>query len=206
MKYSTTPYCNIEYQEQLKLKQTEIKNILTKLASSLSHLNPELRQWLDKQKTLYDGLPCKLLEMRTVNDENEVDGYRNKCEFSVGIDKEQNLPTVGFRLGKYANGLTSVGPVDNLKHIPHIMKTIVNHFQNYVRNSKLQVFNAELQTGHLRQLCVRLARPEQAMVIVGIHPQNLTVDELNEFKRSLVQFFTKETNITSLYYQAMTKR
>lgn len=43
------------------------------------------------------GLPCKLegiLESPLVN------GYRNKCEFSVGYS-QQGKPTVGFSLGNF---------------------------------------------------------------------------------------------------------
>lgn len=43
--------------------------------------------------------------------------YRNKCEFTVGIDEETNLPTVGFRLGAYATGIVAVAPVQTQKHI-----------------------------------------------------------------------------------------
>lgn len=52
--------------------------------------------------------------------------YRNKCEFTVGIDEETNLSTVGFRIGSYVNGTTGVGPIDDLVHIPPQMKTAVN--------------------------------------------------------------------------------
>lgn len=51
--------------------------------------------------------------------------YRNKCEFTVGIDEETNLPTVGFRIGSYVNGTTGVGPINDLIHIPQAMKTAV---------------------------------------------------------------------------------
>lgn len=51
--------------------------------------------------------------------------YRNKCEFTVGINEHTGLPTVGFRLSSYAKGEVSVGPIDNLQHIPSRMKKAV---------------------------------------------------------------------------------
>ena len=51
--------------------------------------------------------------------------YRNKCEFTVGLSEENKLPTVGFRIGSYVNGITGVGPVDELPHIPDAMKFVV---------------------------------------------------------------------------------
>lgn len=38
------------------------------------------------------------------------------------MDEETKLPTVGFRIGSYVNGITGVGSVENLIHIPESMK------------------------------------------------------------------------------------
>ncbi|XP_049817346.1 tRNA (uracil-5-)-methyltransferase homolog A isoform X2 [Aethina tumida] len=206
LKSSTIPFWNVEYSEQLKYKDQEIKQILKKLGNDLHHHNGELRSWLDKQKKKHGGLPCELLEIRSGE---PIDGYRNKCEFSVGTDEETNLPTVGFKIGAYVNGVTGVGPVDNLKHIPESMKIAVKVFQEFVRKSDLQVFNPELHTGHFRQLAARSA-PEQLMLVVGIHPQNLSKDKLEQFKKGLIEFFAngdgKVAKVTSLYYQAIVKK
>lgn len=73
----------------------------------------------------------------------------------------------------------------------------------------MKVFDAEIQTGHFRQLTVRLAE-KQLMIIVGIHPQNLSEEELKDFKRSLVEYFSngpgKEAEVTSLYYETIVKK
>lgn len=37
-----------------------------------------------------------------------TEGYRNKCEFSIGVD-EHGLATVGFLMGKYTEGITTIG-------------------------------------------------------------------------------------------------
>ncbi|XP_018561203.1 tRNA (uracil-5-)-methyltransferase homolog A [Anoplophora glabripennis] len=206
LKSSTTPYWNVEYNEQLRLKQEDIKTVLKRLGSDLVHHNPELRKWIDKQRSAYNGLPCNLRDIRFVK---EIDGYRNKCEFSVGIDEETNLPTVGFRIGSYVNGTTGVAPVEDLLHIPDSMKIAVKVFQDYVRASNLKVFSPEFQTGHFRQLMARSASG-QLMLVVGIHPQNLNDDEVTGFKKSLVDFFSvgdgKKANVTSLYYQKLVKK
>lgn len=44
----------------------------------------------------------------------------------MGINEETGLPTVGFRIGSYVNGTTGVGPIDDLIHIPPVMKIAVN--------------------------------------------------------------------------------
>ncbi|KAJ8959061.1 hypothetical protein NQ318_022317 [Aromia moschata] len=176
------------------------------LGKDLAYHNPELQTWIDKQKSLYGGLPCELADIRF---SEESEGYRNKCEFSIGINEENNLPTVGFRIGSYVNGTTAVGPVDNLVHIPTSMKVAVKVFEEYVRHSDLKVFCPEFHTGHFRQLMARSA-PDQLMLVIGIHPQTLSETELTEFKKSLVDYFTTgegtAANVTSLYYQKIVKK
>lgn len=58
-------------------------------------------------------------------------------------------------------------------------------------------------------MTVRVAK-DQLMLIVGIHPQDLTQEQLDEFKKQLIHYFYegvgKEANVTSLYYQHLTKR
>ncbi|XP_063916014.1 tRNA (uracil-5-)-methyltransferase homolog A [Zophobas morio] len=206
LKSSTIPLGDVPYEDQLKTKQEEARNILKRLGTELARLNPELRQWLNDQKAKHDGLPCELLDIRHAED---YDGYRNKCAFTVGIDDQTQLPTVGFRIGSYANGVTGVGTIETLRHIPEPTKLAVRLFQDYVRSSDFQVFNAEDHSGYFRQLMVRTA-PDQIMLVVGIHPQDLSPDKLAAFKASLVSFFTqgagKDAKITSLYYQSITKK
>ncbi|GLV46799.1 uncharacterized protein CBL_20945 [Carabus blaptoides fortunei] len=208
LKNSTIPYWNIVYEEQLKMKQEEIKKILTKMGNDLSHINPDLRKWIDENKKKYDGLPCELWNIRFAN---KTEGYRNKCEFTVGKNEENGLPTVGFRLGSYVTGFTGVGPVDSLKHIPDRMKVAVKVFEEFVRSSDLEVFNPEVQTGHFKQLTARMATTtDQLMLIVGINPQKLPDVKLQTLKTELITYFTegngKEANVTSLYYLPIVKR
>lgn len=203
---STIPLENVEYEQQLKIKEEEIKSVLKKLGNDLAYHNIELKKWIETQKEKYDGLPCELLNIRY---SEQYDGYRNKCEFTIGIDQETNLPTVGFRIGAYVNGVVGVAPIGHLRHIPDSMKKAVEVFQTFVRSSQLKVFNPEFHTGHFRQLCVRCA-PDQLMVIVGIHPQDLEKEKISDFQKELIQFFTegagKEAKITSLYYQEIVKK
>ncbi|XP_015837917.1 tRNA (uracil-5-)-methyltransferase homolog A isoform X2 [Tribolium castaneum] len=162
LKSSTIPLWDVPYEEQLKTKQEEARNILKRLGNELARQNPDLREWLNKQKEKFDGLPCELLNIRYAD---ECDGYRNKCSFTVGIDEETKLPTVGFRIGSYVNGITGVGSIESLKHIPESMKLAVKLFQDYVRASDLQVFNFEVHTGHFRQLTIRTAQDQ--IIIAG---------------------------------------
>ncbi|KAK9887879.1 hypothetical protein WA026_000184 [Henosepilachna vigintioctopunctata] len=203
---STTPLADVSYEEQLKLKQDNIKKIFEKLTKQLLHSNQELRIWITRQKSLNNGIICP---MENVKFADKIDGYRNKCDFSFGINDENKSPMVGFRLASYACGSINVGPVDKLRHVPDEMKLVCKVFEDFAEKSKLEVFNPEIQVGHFRQLTVRLA-DKQLMLIVGIHPQEMSKEELIDFKKDLVEFFCngpgKIANVTSLYYETIVKK
>lgn len=45
----------------------------------------DLAEWLKKQQSTYDGLPCELMEVQSLKDDlDKCVGYRNKCEFTIG--------------------------------------------------------------------------------------------------------------------------
>ncbi|KAF5290360.1 hypothetical protein FQA39_LY14743 [Lamprigera yunnana] len=206
IKLSTIPLWDTPYEEQLKIKEEEAKNILIKLGNILKKDNPFMRDRIHAKMVSNNQLPCDLLNIRHFE---QHDGYRNKCEFTVGIDEETALPTVGFRISSYAKGGTGVAPVDNLRHISEEMKIAVKVFQTFVRNYDLEVFNPESQTGSFRQLMVRHAA-KQLMLIVGIHPQTIAEDKISQLKKDLIDYFFegpgKEAKVTSLYYQKIIKK
>lgn len=52
--------------------------------------------------------------------------------------------------------------------------------------------------------------PNHLMLVVGIHPQDLSSEKVDEFKKSLVDYFStgggSSAKVTSLYYQKIVKR
>lgn len=205
----TTPLAHLPYPDQLKQKTRDIEEILRKLSKDMWKNSPQDRKFIGEQQKKFSGFPCEFIGIK---ESPVVDGYRNKCEFTIGKDMN-NETVVGFRLGSYATGFTEVGAIEDLKQIPEAMKKAVKAFQTFVRNQqKLEVFNPEKQTGHLRQLMARTSEQEegQLMLVVGINPQGLTEEEVNVFTTDLVTFFKdgegKEVPVTSLYWQEMKKR
>lgn len=192
----------------MEKKSNDMKEVLKRMGNQLSHVNSELRSYIDENKEKYDNLPCETWPIRRAD---KIDGYRNKCEFTVGIDEETGLKTVGFRLGSYVNGFTGVASIDNLVHIPERMKTAVKVFQNFVRSYDLEVFNPENQSGNFKQLTTRFAKTsDQLMLIIGVNPQQLQEEVITKLKNDLIKFFSEgdgmEAKVTSLYYHAIVKR
>lgn len=82
----------------------------------------EKRTWIEANRKTYKGLSFELLPIKG---SPVREGYRNKCEFTVGIDEETKLRTVGFRLGSYVTGTVGVAPIQSLVHISEPTKNSV---------------------------------------------------------------------------------
>lgn len=89
------------------------------------------RSEIESNRKLFKGLSFELMPIQK---SPETEGYRNKCEFTVGIDEETHKPTVGFRLGSYATGTVGVAPVNSLNHISEKMKSAVAVRNKYIFN------------------------------------------------------------------------
>ncbi|XP_046593625.1 tRNA (uracil-5-)-methyltransferase homolog A [Neodiprion lecontei] len=207
IKMSTTPLWDMPYDDQLKLKENEIKSVLKKLGQQMSKENSDLTDWIESQKGLHQGLLC---DVQPILRADMIDGYRNKCEFTIGKSEMSGTVTIGFRLSSYAAGCTAVGPVEDLKHIPQRMIDAVKVFEGFVRKSKLDVFDPVNHSGYWRQVTARTSRSDQLMLIVTIHPQDLNQGQLIQLKAEIREFFNSDegakANVTSLYFQTITRR
>ncbi|XP_015375029.1 PREDICTED: tRNA (uracil-5-)-methyltransferase homolog A-like [Diuraphis noxia] len=211
---AVTPFYNISYDEQLIQKTNSIRNVLMDYSRRLKRIKcgQGILDWLKKQQAVNNGLPCELLEIQSLKDNPEkCIGYRNKCEFTIGMDVENKEPVVGFRVGAYNQGKTSVAPIDNISNVPQRMKDVVKCFQDLVRASKLPVFDPENYTGHWRQLTVRLSlKTEQLMLICVVHTENMEDSALNSLKQLILSYFTEgagtDCKVDSLYFQKAKKR
>ncbi|CAI6367542.1 unnamed protein product [Macrosiphum euphorbiae] len=211
---AVTPLYNISYDEQLIQKTNSIKNVLMDYSRRLKRIKcgQGIFDWLKKQQDENNGLPCKLLEIQSLKDDPEkCVGYRNKCEFTIGMDVENKEPVVGFRVGAYNQGKTSVAPIHNISNVPQRMKDVVKCFQDLVRASKLPVFDPENYSGHWRQLTVRLSlKTEQLMLICVVHTENMEESALNSLKQLILSYFTEGAGtvckVDSLYFQKAKKR
>lgn len=139
-----------------------------------------------------------------------TDGYRNKCEFTIGKSKDGTEILIGFRMAAYVTGSVAVGPIDHLCHIPESMKKAVKVCQEFVRNSSLAPFNPVNHSGYWAQVTVRTTRNNHLMLVIAINPQDMTIEELNKLKKEICEFFDsdagKKANVTSLYFQTINKK
>ncbi|KAK4319103.1 hypothetical protein Pmani_009936 [Petrolisthes manimaculis] len=204
---SVTPLAHLSYDQQLEKKQKDAHHILRKFGSDLAHTNPKLARLVQWQKVRRGGQVC---EVDPIVPSPQIDGYRNKCEFSVGNNPETGQATVGFRVASYKAGSMCVAPVSHLKNIPLKMKDVVKEFEVVVRESGLAPFSPLTHEGVWRQLTVRTSLTGALLIIAMIHPQELTETVLGELKQTIVQHFTEgsgaSVGVTSIFFKAYAQK
>ncbi|GBN88546.1 tRNA (uracil-5-)-methyltransferase A, partial [Araneus ventricosus] len=171
LKNAVTPYWNIPYEEQLKMKEDEIHKFLQKLSKSIEKVNSSLKPILSKyrKENYYQCCPLQPIKRSPV-----TTAYRNKCEFTVGRHLYTKEKTVGFRLNSYKEGSMSVAEPDDCINISESMLKAVKSFQAYIRESDKDVYNPENHAGYWRQLTVRTSNNADVLIIIVMHPQSLS--------------------------------
>ncbi|OUM57258.1 hypothetical protein PIROE2DRAFT_17812, partial [Piromyces sp. E2] len=205
-----TPFWRFEYKKQIFKKARINKKVLSAMVRNFNQLGRYMEEkqksqlgWVKEASEANRGLICPLDE---VVKSPVLTHYRNKCEFTIGHDFE-GQKTIGFLLGLFREGVTVVLGIEECVHVPEKAKAVVNHFQEYVRNSDLDAFNRKGHKGFWRLLTTRFYKTGEDMIIVQVHPQDLTRERIEQEKKNLVTFFTDLMNkipdlhITSLLFQ-----
>ncbi|CAN1346496.1 Zinc finger CCCH domain-containing protein 24 [Linum perenne] len=151
-----TPLAHMSYENQLVHKKNSVAQMLKKLTRHARKACPSgvsLPDWVLQAREI-GGLPCKLED---ILDSPLVNGYRNKCEFSVGYSLG-GKPTVGFMLGNFREGVTAVEEPVDCPNVSSISSKYALIFQEFLQQSSLPLWNRFKNTGFWRQLTVREGR------------------------------------------------
>ncbi|KAL2328618.1 hypothetical protein Fmac_022045 [Flemingia macrophylla] len=153
---AVTPLAHMAYADQLEQKKSSLMQSLKKLTRNARKACPNgvsLPEWILKSREI-GGLPCKL---EGIIASPVVNGYRNKCEFSVGYSLEGQV-TVGFMLGNFREGVTAVEEAVDCPNVSKVACKYATIFQEFLQHSDLPVWNRFKNTGFWRQLTVREGR------------------------------------------------
>lgn len=149
----------------------------------------------------HKGLCCP---MDSIHASPSTEGYRNKCEFSMGFDAE-GKPCVGFRLGLFRNGSVVVSKPDQCVNVSSVMKEVCAAVQTMVETSYFAVYDVKTKVGVWRQLTVRLAeRTGDLMVVVQLNPNELSEEDKEKVKALVIATLTNPElpfSVKSLYLQ-----
>ena len=188
-----TPSWNIPIEIQLKQKQNNAERMLLDLKHSVINANPAADNWIGYQES--KNRSGMFIEFNCVLKSPKTEGYRNKCEFVIGINPENDQPTIGFVIEE---GTSKVGPIEHLKNISDPMKSMVKDLELYVRQSQVPTFDVTSGNGHWMGVVFRQTRANQTMLNVSFHPQDLTKLQLKAVKEKLKSHFGSK--VTSLYF------
>ena len=223
----TVPYAGKPYEEQLSLKKEEMLAVLKKLTKEVKEANYKDLYFLKKKIEAHQGYICDFAEMIP---SPVLEKYRNKCEFTagnlffahllklhhintlthdiscvIGVNPETDELTLGFRVSTYKGGSIAVGPVSHLAFISDAMQKVVSVFEAHFRASGRKAFNPEDHSGFWRQILVRSNLAGEVLVIVMVHPQDLSTEEIESVKNEL-KSLAEANKIASLYFQAVGKK
>ncbi|KAG6415406.1 hypothetical protein SASPL_122817 [Salvia splendens] len=150
---AVTPLAHMSYSDQLEHKKNSLAQILKRLVSIII-LTRYVLSYMEDLFSLFSGLPCKL---EGIIESPLVNGYRNKCEFSVG-NSLQGKHTVGFLLGNFREGVTAVEEPVDCPNVSRIACKYAAIFQEFLQQSCLPIWNRLNNSGFWRQLTVREGR------------------------------------------------
>lgn len=195
------PLWDKPYDEQLKIKASAIRHLLnfakpiSKLCKGLEKESPKLQTWIKENFKIacqFDGVIASPV----------LEGYRNKCELNIGHDG-----TVGFRLGRYRDGSEKVvSPPSDCPILNQEMLAIIDAFQTFIKGSlQLKGFDHVTHDGNIRQLTIRTNQRKESLVIVDLHQQELTDEELNGELEKLSKCLTSLPFVKSIYMNVSAK-
>ena len=211
------PLAADSYDLQLTKKQSEVSVLVKRLGSEVSRGHEALRQWVRARVREHETLaPVDNFVRSPV-----TNGYRNKCEFSIGQITtseawgSEKLVSVGFRLSSYKGGSVEVvsvasleDPASTLPHVPARMIEIARRLELYIRASGVMPYCTVERRGHWRSVMMRTSRggdleagaeDGEMMVVVSLDPGSLDHTTLDRIRGDLRQLFSDSGEVTSLF-------
>lgn len=202
-KDAVSPWWNVPYEEQLRLKQESMKkDCLGKMAAALIQANK------------IQGVPKKFMPSWLFDDalglqyneiirSPEVVGYRNKCEFTFGKNVAGE-DEVGFRVSSFDDGALIASP-QNSPTVPNAMKIVARSLTEFVCSSQLASYNITAHSGVWRTVMLRYSKRTlqlTLMLVVSLHGDRETGSDAE--KNVFSTFDSELVRLTNML-QALTR-
>uniref|UniRef100_T2M9Y8 tRNA (uracil(54)-C(5))-methyltransferase n=1 Tax=Hydra vulgaris TaxID=6087 RepID=T2M9Y8_HYDVU len=197
------PYWNYTYEEQIKLKEKNITDIIKKLTKSLKNDKNVDCSWLPSKENL-----C--LEILPIIKSPVTSHYRNKVEFTIGKGPDGVDNMVGFRLGSYKAGSLIIVEPTKCANCSCEAIAIAKDFSEFLRTLPYSSFCVSTHVGLWQQLTVRTSSSSDIMAIIQLNPQAICKkEEYDELILKLRKHFTGEfrsVKVTSLYISSSSQK
>ena len=149
-------YQSMDYSEQLKMKETQVKNILSEVI---------------KGDFGFEGIIGSPLK----------EGYRNKMEFTFGDEVKGGELALGLHR---RNSMYDIVTVDGCKIVDDDFSRILNCVCGYFKEKKLPYFHKMTHEGYLRHLLVRKAA-KTGQILVDIVTTTQMQFDMSELSKKL---------------------
>ena len=161
-----TPLWRLSYEEQLAAKARRLRGVLQRIEAGIGIGGSSSAAKKNPSAAPIDFLG--ILRSPT------TEGYRNKCEFTVGLGvgvAEEEGKTAsdgkaecGFCLGAYRDGIVEVGPAAACPNVSRVAKACAAAFARFMREeSALAPWDKRHNSGFWRLLIVREGRRETVL-------------------------------------------
>jgi len=165
---------------------------------NLRHIKYE--ETLNIKKAIVQNCMYKALKRETeINDVIGMDNplyYRNKLQYPVGIDKEQNAI-----MGVYSSRTHNIIPTEECFIQNKECQTIANDIFEFIKENKISAYNEETLKGTLRHIIIRIGvKTNEVLVTLVLNDNNLKKE------KELIKFLTeKHKNIKTIVKNFNTK-
>ena len=145
-------YRTLPYEEQLKLKENQVKDLL----------RPVLNAGGISLEEIYEG----------INGSPIYEGYRNKMEFTFG-DEYKDGP---LALGLHKKGsMYDIVPVTDCRIVDEDYRKILAFTLDYFREYNIPYFHKTQHTGYLRHLLIRKSKKYGEILVALVTTSSLNV-------------------------------
>ena len=165
---------------------------------NLRHIN--YQETLNIKKAVVENCMYKALKREVeVNDVIGMDNplyYRNKLQYPVGTDKENNII-----MGVYSSRTHNIIPTKECFIQNKECQIIANDIFEFIKENKISAYNEETLKGTLRHIIIRIGvKTNEVLVTLVLNDNNLKKE------KDLIEFLTKKhTNIKSIVKNFNTK-
>ncbi|KAI7864128.1 S-adenosyl-L-methionine-dependent methyltransferase [Spinellus fusiger] len=193
-----TPLYKMPYDEQLTQKNKINAKSLFRMKRKIAKIRCLPKERIHQITWAFNNTKNSLCEFLDPIGSPIVNGYRNKCNFTIGNDNNGEV-TVGFQLGRYVNGHTTVLGSSQSVAVSDHAKRIAKAMEDYVKASVHDVYTMVTKKGTWRSISVRTQRSGEAMINIQINISDIAVEEIEKEKIKLTEFWRefqeKETDI-----------
>ncbi|VDO23408.1 unnamed protein product [Haemonchus placei] len=205
---SVTKLADLPYNEQLSQKTKTSLRACERLLAEMKKANVDYVNQLHPAELLKQTAFFYFFNLTVqIKPSPITTGYRNKCEFTIGLTCEKKV-CVGFVGGRFSNNEHYIIPIDDVDNITEMTKKIVKAVTNFVQASGLPPFDEFSRVGVWKMLTVRHFGGD-VMLILTVNPLEDRVEEEKLKQNFCSRFLNSSTfledgfRVTSLYWHSL---